>query len=347
VDMHKFFLRESEWRGKGMESERASAAARIQMVIDQWPTSWADDELRFLFFGDFQPPQSPLSFPELEIEISNEHRDGKAVRAHCVLEGKARIKSRDIAGIQDAHRRIELLAGLFTLTTWGNGEVNWWSWLTMLGRTGGVIAALGVRDVHIMQHSFAKYPAPVRQRLRAALYWIREPRRSRMDRRYDDTLNVYSGMWNAFECLVEAACELKPLSKLSRTEKQQKINDLLRPCGNEIEPKDIATCYHEVVNPGLKGRAAHALALCLPKEAPKYLRACFERKPENNRLYNIRNAINHGNIDAVNLDEMARVDHYSNQLWLIVWRLFAAFLRFPAPVDQNNEYIWDCGSMGK
>lgn len=63
VHMENFVSRERHWRAKGMESGRAFAAARIQMVIDQWPTSWADDELRFLFFGDFQPPEHPLRFP--------------------------------------------------------------------------------------------------------------------------------------------------------------------------------------------------------------------------------------------------------------------------------------------
>jgi hypothetical protein len=51
------------------------------------------------------------------------------------------------------------------------------------------------------------------------------------------------------------------------------------------------------------------------------------------RLYQIRNDINHGSVDAENPTELVRVEARLRMLWLIVWRMFGCFLPFPAPAD--------------
>jgi hypothetical protein len=52
----------------------------------------------------------------------------------------------------------------------------------------------------------------VRRRILAALYWIRSPRKMLMEER-TDTLHFFAGYWNAFECLVDAVCILRPRPK--------------------------------------------------------------------------------------------------------------------------------------
>lgn len=54
-----------------------------------------------------------------------------------------------------------------------------------------------------------------------------------------------------------------------------------------------------------------------------------------NRLYDIRNAINHGDIDAENPTEILRVESRLRRLWMIVWRMFGLFVPFPAPADSR------------
>jgi hypothetical protein len=48
-----------------------------------------------------------------------------------------------------------------------------------------------------------------------------------------------------------------------------------------------------------------------------------------------RNAINHGEIDAENPEELARLNARASRLWMIVWRMFGCFIPFGAPMDSK------------
>lgn len=85
------------------------------------------------------------------------------------------------------------------------------------------------------------------------------------------------------------------------------------------------------MSPGFVGRASHALRMCFPNEAETYITECFKAKPDSEQLYDIRNAINHGRVDAENPDELIRIESRLHLLWLIVWLMFGRLVRFPAP----------------
>jgi len=145
---------------------------------------------------------------------------------------------------------------------------------------------------------------------------------------------IYSAYWNAFECLVEAVLVLYPLHKLTKSEKQRLIEDYMAKRDGKITSEDIVRCYQEIVNPGFVGKASHALNMCFSDEAESYIRECFRLDDRINRLYDIRNAINHGDIDAENPLELLRVESRLHELWIIVWRLFGKFVPFPAPAGR-------------
>ena len=153
----------------------------------------------------------------------------------------------------------------------------------------------------------------------------------------NDLLRVYSAYWNAFECLVEAVNVQRPKRKLSKSEKQQMINDFISQRSGSLTPDDIQKCYQEIVNPGLVSKASHALQQCFGDEAEKYIDECFRIPDKAERLYNIRNAINHGEVDAENLEELIRIEARLTRLWLITWGMFGRIVPFPAPVDLKTS----------
>ena len=149
-----------------------------------------------------------------------------------------------------------------------------------------------------------------------------------------DVLRVYAGYWNAFECLVEAVCVLRPQPKLGKKEKQERIDQFFANHGGKLNPASVAECYRSYVDPGFVAKASHALKQCFAERADGYIVGeCFRIKPEQDRLYNIRNAINHGETKAENLQELIRVEDQAQQLWMIVFGMIGQIIPVPRPLD--------------
>ena len=113
-------------------------------------------------------------------------------------------------------------------------------------------------ELYAAVDSILQLRADVRQRIDAALYWLREPRNPHLQMYRSDLLRRYSAYWNAFECLVEAINILQPRQKLSKTEKQRSIDDFVsrrQDYHGKLTAADIAKCYHEIVSPGFVGKA--------------------------------------------------------------------------------------------
>jgi hypothetical protein len=180
-----------------------------------------------------------------------------------------------------------------------------------------------------------KLPAEVRRKLEAALFWVREPRNLLLESYRPDDLRAYSAYWNAFECLVEAVCIVKPRPKSTKSGKQAQIDAFVRQRGGKLTAEDIQHCYSNIVNPGFVGKASHALSVCFGNEGERYAEECFRLSNRHDRLYDVRNAINHGEIDAENPKEILRVEARLGRLWMIVWRMFGCFVPFPAPADSK------------
>ena len=125
-------------------------------------------------------------------------------------------------------------------------------------------------------------------------------------------------------------------ARCPRTEKQAKIDKFLTDLDGKLKPSDVSECYRTIVNPGFVGKAKHALQQCFPEEAGEYANECFHRPDRENRLYDIRNAINHGDIDAEHPEELLRVDSRLPKLWMIVWRMFGRLVPFKSPIENPN-----------
>jgi len=145
-----------------------------------------------------------------------------------------------------------------------------------------------------------------------------------------DVLRTYAGSWNAFECLVDAVFA-RPQQ---RTDKQERIDQFLADHeGKKLTSADVVKLYR-IVDPGFRAKASHVLRQCFPEDkAKKYIYECFEAKPDEDRLYQLRNDINHGDIDAGDPEELIRIRDKQLRLWMIVFGMLGQIIPIPTPVD--------------
>ena len=317
----------------GLDWLRAHGIAWQEERISQWPSGWGD-ELHVLLYGDFQAPDATLTYPSLGITIHHEKKTNTIIKgAMTVLEATVKIEEKSVPALIDAAKRINLLLGIYTLHEWGNTSCGWWSWVTHDG-IGGTIAKLPVQDgIERPTTAMRQLKPEVRRKVEAAMFWVREPRNSFLLSYKSDILRIYSSYWNAFECLVEAVNILRPRLTFSRSEKQEQIDKFVQQHGGHISVADVEECYQKIVRPGFVGKASHALNICFGVDGDRYVDDCFRLSPAEDRLYDVRNAINHGDIDAENPHELLRVQARLGRLWMIVWRMFGFFIPFRAPVD--------------
>ncbi len=333
--MQGMFERAKELQATGLSQGRAMGIAELEFRISQWPSGWGDD-LVVLIYGDFQAPGRELEFTSLGITVDGEPAKGTIVNAITVLRARVKVQEKSVSALLDAARRVELLLGVSAALGWGNGGSGWWSYVTH-GTSGGVLPSLEPDRMVATLDTIGKLPPRVEKKLRAALYWIREPRQMAMENHKFDTLRVYAGYWNAFECLVEAICKIKPYQKMSKQEKQERIDQFLAERGGKLNVESVAECYRLYVDSGFVAKASHALRVCFGVQADGYIAECFQVKPEKDRLYNIRNAINHGDIEAENLEELIRVGDRYRRLWMIVFGMLGRLLPIPCPDDPGPQ----------
>lgn len=118
---------------------------------------------------------------------------------------------------------------------------------------------------------------------------------------------------------------------MTRAEKQAAIDKYVDAHNGRLTAADIKNCYLEIVNPGFRAKATHALKVCFVNEAERYIDSCFKRMPNGERLYDIRNGINHGDIDTMNPLELARINARMDELWMITLGMFGYLLHIPVP----------------
>lgn len=323
-------------KSEGLDWLQAHGKAALEYRISQWPSDWEND-LQILIYGDFEHPKRDLHIKTLGITVYCEKQDNTVIQsAHCVLKATVKIKEKSVDELIDATRRINVLLGAWTLVEWGNAACGWWSYVTH-GSGGCVATKLAHDDLDRAIDGVVRLPKAVRQKVEAALYWVREPRNLLMEWHRNDLLRIYAAYWNAFECLVEAVTILRPQQKLSKSDKQLLIDAFVKERDGKLTSEDIQKCYHEIVNPGFVGKASHALRVCFGDEAEMYIDECFKLPKRNNRLYDIRSAINHGEVDAENPNELIRIESRLRRLWMIVWRMFGCLVPFPAPVESDKS----------
>lgn len=331
----RMIARADELKNDGLESLLAHGIAWLEERVRKWPTAWGDD-LHVLIYGDFEAPSSNLDYPSLGIAVNCEKKEKTIIRgAMTVLGATVAVEEKSVRALIDAARRLNLLLGVYTLHEWGNAGCGWWSWVTH-DSGGGVFAKLTHVGVEESIAAVLNLPTAVRKKVEAALFWVREPRHLLLESYRPDVLRIYSAYWNAFECLVEAVGLIRPQQKLTRLEKQAEIDGFLRHRGGKLTAEDVQDCYYRIVNPGFVGKTSHALRVCFGEQGDEYAEECFRSQNRHDRLYDIRNAINHGEIDAENPSELLRVEAKLRRLWIIVWGMFGRVVPFPAPVDSKR-----------
>ena len=90
-------------------------------------------------------------------------------------------------------------------------------------------------------------------------------------------------------------------------------------------------CYQQLVNPGFVGKARYALVQCFSELGEQFAIECFTRPDRVNRLYDIRNAINHGGIDAIDPQQLQRVETRCEMLSLMVLAMIGRIMPISVP----------------
>jgi hypothetical protein len=313
----------------------------LELRIGAWPSGWGDD-LHILIYGDFEPPSEDIHLPELGITINHVNNENTVIKsARCVLEAVVTIEDKSPESLIDASRRINILLGAWTLFKLGDSAIGWWSYVTH-GTTCGVLHKLEADNNldRILTRILNIPNKTVREKVEAALYWMREPRNLLLNSYRSDLLRIYSAYWNAFECLVDAVNEIKPEPKVSKSAKEMQINEFIttiKARNGKLTSEDIIECYGKIINPGFKAKASHALIVCFPKDAARFINECFDIPEKSNRLYKIRNAIDHGDIDAENPEELYRVGLRLTLLDTIVRYMFRQIILLSLPVQEAQN----------
>jgi len=320
----------------GYSELAARDLAQLEWRVANWPKEWVGF-VQVILFGDFQAPQEQISLPAFGITIDPENCAQKTFRsaAFTALMAKVTVREQTVAGLQEAAARINTLLSIWAVLGWGNSGFSWWSHITH-GSLFGLMTALPTDRTESVLTAVNKLDVEIRRRVLFALYWIREPRQFAQENHLrSDGVRLYAGYWNAFECLVEAIQIAKPEAKLTRTEKQRAIEKLFS--GKQVDAALVTEAYLTIVRPGFVGKAKHALAVCFGENAERYIYECFEVKPERDRLYQIRNDIDHGAIDGDDGLELFRVSARHRLLWEIVFIMLGHFIPTDRPVSSFRQ----------
>ena len=335
-DTDRFFERAKELQDAGLDWLHAHGIADLEQKIKNWPQKWGDDFV-VLVYGDFEPLAEKLTIENLGITISPEVLKNTVVKNVRTVHGATvKVRDKSIESVIDAIRRINVFIGTFVLVTWCNSYCSWWSYITH-GSGGGVLTKLSHEDLNRAIDGVLSMKPEIRKKVDSALYWLREPKNSMFNSYRLDLLRIYAAYWNAFECLVDAVNIAKPKPKRTKDEKQELLDKLFEENGKNVSTKFIQDAYINIVNPGLKQKAEHALNVCFGDLANHYMDECFNVEDKDNRLYNIRNAINHGEVDAENPEEHARIQSRLKKLRIMILGMFGRLVPYPYPVDRVNN----------
>jgi len=334
-DLDSLMTRAKELSKDSLDFNQAIGKAWQEKKLKYWPKEWGDD-LHVIIYGDFREPPKVIDIPALGITILPEKKEKTIIRnARCSLEAIVKIDDKSQAALLDATRRLNVLLGSWSLITWGNGYIGWWSWMTN-ETSGGILNSLDADGLEEAISSILNLPEKIRKKIDAALFWIRASKHSFYDGYRNDIFHIYAGYWNAFECLVEAVCLLHPKARTTKAQKNEMIDQYFSGINRSVTWLDIEKCYKEIVNPGFVGKASYALHVCFGEQGGNlYENECFKIKPKNHRLYYIRNAINHGDFDAENIDELLMIQSRVGKLFIIVWGIFGRLVKFSFPLDDD------------
>jgi len=174
---------------------------------------------------------------------------------------------------------------------------------------------------------YSKLETNGRRRLAGAIWWYRKA----CSTAYYSIFDSYTAYWNCLEIMCNVAG-----SKVHKgTEVDDAIQEYLKGRA-EVKAGHILHCYNNFVNYSIKEQMKDALKDLIGEEqASQVTYQCFEIKPEEDRLYQIRNDINHGNIRENSGPAYERVYFRGMLLWNIVMELLHRKLGHPISAGMN------------
>jgi len=335
--------RQRELTAAGVEGGQAFGIAALEMRVRQWAEGKLGGEanvLEVLLYGDFAPLEAPLEVPALRIKVFPQKLENTFIRnALTVHRAHIGVDAKTVECACDAARRMNAFIGAHTAISWGNGSCAWWSFVTHGGQSSGQ-TLFDEADIRFAIDRLLEFPREQRRHLEDALYWIREPQRSILEGPRVQTMRTYAAYWNAFESLVELIHKRYPPARRTVAQKEAAIQQLLERHEGRLTVGFVEEAYRQVVDRGFRAKALHALIALFDKPgALHYYKQCFLIQPKEDRLYGIRNAIQHGTINAEDPMELVRVQSRLHKLWFILWGMLSPIMLKGCPRDPDLEQL--------
>jgi hypothetical protein len=206
-----------------------------------------------------------------------------------VFSGEIKLPERTIEGISKAINSLELWADFLCITI-GNPKI----FVEVQKPRDLIISSQSTLDYKSLQRlvnllrQHLQLGIEERSKLESVLWWYRKASSAA----YYSLFDSYTAYWNCLEIL----CSVSGSKLHQGVDIDNKIEVYLK--GKiKITSGHILHCYNNFVNYSIKEQIKDALITILKNDiALEVIYQCFEIKPEGERLYQIRNDINHGNI---------------------------------------------------
>jgi hypothetical protein len=165
-----------------------------------------------------------------------------------------------------------------------------------------------------------------RKKLVGAIWWYRKACATA----YYSIFDSYTAYWNCLEILCAVS------GKINKGPKVDEAVQKHLKSKSAITAGDIDQCYKNFVNYSIKEQMKDALRVMMGEEqAVQTIYQCFEIKPDEDRLYRIRNDINHGNIRENSGQAYERVYYRGMLLQDIVMTLIHGKLGHPISLGMS------------
>ena len=345
------FARLKELLAQGVSIDDASEQIFIEDRIRLWQEGvqekWGDD-LVFFLYGGINVTED-VDIPELGIRVEAERKEGRFVfGAPEAYVCRVKIKSIDFPGYIDAVERLEQFLNAWHVVSWAK-PIHYFCALFHQPNGGGITnLSSDLSNIRQFMNAASWSEDHLRVLIDRAAWWLRHSRHEFSSSGHETpAFQRYTSYWNAFECLMEVICDIVSPLFLSPAQKKQAVAEFFKLLDHVPTPEDVDTCYRAHVNPGFHARARHALIVVFGLIGEQYYDECFRKQPKQNRLYQIRNDINHGKIVEFNVEDRRRVENAQRRLWLIVLNLFFVITRLPLILDREVRSCYTCVNIGE
>lgn len=283
---------------------------------------------------DFSPLLNIRTFPPTEsLKVTKRKADGatedifiRELHEETVFSGEIDLAEKTPRGIAMALWAIERWADFLCLAL-GNPRIQVEVQLpvnvviTMSGFKLGAEALVRWASFVISHSELEDHERP---RIASALWWYRKGCAAANYSLFES----YTAYWNCLEIM----CSVSGNKIKKGTTVDEQIQGYLNS-KKSIRAGDILHCFNNFVNYSIAQQMKDALKDLIGEEqGTECIYQCFEIKPENNRLYQIRNDINHGNIRENSAEDYQRVYLRGMLLEHIVMAALCAKLKYPISI---------------